>query len=117
MRELDDTTLSDFRSAINLTNEYHDQKEDDQINWNDRTPMHQYTYIDNTNACERLNLLNTVRSCSQDKPKLELHARNCEIFFNGMKDASERIGMKINPGKNQLLWISTPGQSIISAKV
>ena len=88
-----------------------------QTAWLARQPIKDYTYIDDTNGIERLNLKTGTTISSTGRQMINLHAQNSEIFYNEIRERSGAIGMKINPQKTQLLCISNAGHTTTSSYI
>ena len=97
--------------ALSLSNQAIDSGADDPHQWASRDPIVPFTYIDDSNGSERLNLKNGTVQYSEEKQKVIMHAKNRETFFNSYKERSAKLGMKINPTKTQLLCISPAGKN------
>ena len=85
--------------------------------WVDREEICQYTYIDDMNGIERLNIKDCVIAISSNKQHLSLHAKASETFYNGVKAASEELGMRLNGQKTQLLCISAAGNQNVESYI
>ena len=77
--------------------------------WLDRNGVVPYTYIDDSNGCERLNLANKIKTYSCNRQTTLIHAKKSETFFKRVEERSSRLGMKINAKKTQLLCVSPSG--------
>ena len=108
-----------IQSALLLSNTNPEINSDatDPPQWHQRPPLKTYTYIDDTNGSERLNLNNALVKYTANKQEQEIHAKNCERFFNGVAANSDELGMKINSQKTQLLAISAAGYPGVSSFV
>lgn len=69
-------------------------------------PIETKVYIDDLNAIEKIIQTNSVSTITQSKRILKVHAPKSEELFEELKLTSDRIKMKINQRKTQMLCIS-----------
>ena len=63
-------------------------------------------YIDDINNVDKICHTNSVSVTSQEKRLVLAHAQQCETNFNAVKCTAERLKMKVNDNKTQLLCVS-----------
>ena len=108
-----DSTDELLRSALMLSESNEELNNSAPVppNWIARKNIVPFTYIDDSNGSERLNMSSGVVSYSQNKKEVSIHARDCQTFFTQIADRSSQIAMKINASKTQLLCISPAGDN------
>ena len=74
-------------------------------------------YIDDVNLLEQLRLSDAVSTFSHLKEKKEIPALQCGAGFKNIVQNARGIGMKVNPGKTQLVCISAALHSEVSSHV
>ena len=74
--------------------------------WQD-LPVKSFKFIDDLNGREKCDVTDCEAVMSTQKEVRHLHARKLEFFFLSVCSAAERMGMKVNPQKTQLLCTTT----------
>ena len=64
-------------------------------------------FIDDISAAVKCDVTGAQMFISTQKERRIIHARDCQVFFENVKNNCERRGMRVNDGKTQLLCIST----------
>ena len=74
-------------------------------NWH-KKDLRTLKFVDDFLAVEHIALTGAYNIFSTEKVKAILHARECQRFFETVKHNAERIGMKVNDNKTQLLCLN-----------
>ena len=64
-----------------------------------------YVYIDDFNAIEQVNIRNSKSHITSGIRHIQTHAEKSEILFRNVRELADRIQMKVNENKTQLLCI------------
>ena len=93
-----DSTDELIKSALLLSqsDEVLNNSAPDPPNWHVRQEIVPFTYIDDSNGCERLNTASGVCTYSKDHKTVSIHAKNCQTYFSQVSERSADLGMKIN---------------------
>ena len=84
--------------------------------WTDKCPG-LFIYIDDANSVEKVRVPGSVVTISQNRQLTSVHAWKSEEVMNTVTVRAERIGMKVNQAKTQLLCISASNSSDISSYI
>ena len=79
--------------------------------------MESLKYVDDLIAAERLALTSAYNIFTTRKTAALIHARDCQNFFENVKQNAELIKMKVNTEKTQLLCVSSTSERDINTYI